>query len=529
MSLASSHGARGAGAALAGILLAAVMVRIPVLWNAAPLFNSDEAVDALVVHRMMTGGALSFYNWDATSYGVAEGLLSIPFVAALGYGPFAFKLAAATTLLAFVVVAFALARRLYGEEGAVAAAAAAAIFSPQIIQWSTMASGGFLLTVALGTAGLLLLARSAGRGSGRSAAFFGAFCGFGLYVYSLFFVYLLVLFPLFVFLVWERTAAGAKTARERLRGAGTALVLFAAGFAVGWAPKIRAILLGTLGERRITYGLASPGRILFNVRLLFGEALPAFLGVNPSDRPDLAQFLGANSLVLSALGAVFVAILLLGLAAALRPRPGVPPHLRRIELALVGLVPLNVVLFVLSPNPQDLLSNRYLLPSLTSLVILAAGLAARASRRRVAALVLGAVLLAYPALRARAAYRAAGLLDGSDRLARLPDACGELIEYLRREKVTTGYGSYWISYVVAMRSRGDVRLGLFRDWDRDKAYTRAADAASEPAYVFFDGDPRQKYMEYALPKAGRPFRKDVVGPYVVYRSVPGGGRLLPPD
>jgi hypothetical protein len=526
---ASSQGARGAGAALAVMLLVAVVARIPVLWNAAPLFNSDEAVDALVVHRMMTGGAFSFYNWDATSYGVAEGLLSVPFAAALGYEPIAFKLAAVTTLLVFVVMAFALARRLYGDESAVAAAAAAAVFSPQIVQWSTMASGGYLLVVALGTAGFVLLARSGGRGGGRSAAFFGAFCGFGMYVYSLFLVYLLVLFPLFALLVWERTAAGAKRTRERLRTAAIALVLFTAGFAVGWMPKIRAILRGTLGERRLTYGLARPGRMLFNVRLLLGEALPAFLGVNPTDRPELARFLGANSLVLSVLGAVFVAILLLGLAAALRPRPGIPPNLRRIELALVGLVPLNIALFILSPNPQDLLSNRYLLPSLTSLVVLGAGLAARATHHRVTTAALVVVFLAYPALRARAAYRRPGLLDGSDRLARIPDACGDLVAYLRRENVTTGYGSYWISYIVDMRSKGDVRLGLFRDWDRDKAYTKAANAASEPAYVFFNGDPRQTYMESALPKAGRPFRKDVIGPYVVYRSVPGTGRLLPPD
>ncbi len=521
---------RTAGAALAALLLAAVVVRIPVLYNAAPLFNSDEAVDALVVQRMMTGGPVSFYNWDATSYGVAEGILSIPFVAVLGYEPIAFKLTAVATLLFFVTAAFALARRLYGGTGAIAAAAGAAVFSPQIIQWSTMASGGYLLTVALGTAGFLVLTRPPGLWNGRAAALFGLFCGFGLYVYSLFLVYLLVLFPLFAVLAWERVSAGASSMRERGRGVVLALALFFAGFAVGWAPKIRAILRGTLGEKRITYSFANPDQIAFNFQLLLHKVLPVFLGVNPADRSDLVPYLGANTVALRLLGVVFAAVLLSGFAAALRTRIGFAPHLRRVELALAGLVLLNVVLFALSPNPQDVFSNRYLLPSLTGLVVLAAGLVASSARRiPTVALALGVILLAVPALRTRAWYRETGLLDGSGRLGRLADPCGALIAYLKRANVTTGYGSYWISYVVAMRSKGDIRLGLFRDWDRDKAYTKAANAADEPAYVFFDGDPRQKYMEYALPKEGRPFRRDVVGPYVVYRNAPGGVRLLPPD
>ena len=56
---------------------------------------------------------------------------------------------------------------------------------------------------------------------------------------------------------------------------------------------------------------------------------------------------------------------------------------------LVLLVPITAGLFVVSPNPQDVLSSRYLLPWLSSLPILAAAFLIRCARRSPA---LGATL-----------------------------------------------------------------------------------------------------------------------------------------
>src|SRR5687767_8530232 len=80
------------------LLLAAVVVgvllRVPALYNSVYDFNSDEAVNALVIRHMLQGREFTFFNWGTNYYGIVEGLFSVPFVALLGYQPLAFKLSA---------------------------------------------------------------------------------------------------------------------------------------------------------------------------------------------------------------------------------------------------------------------------------------------------------------------------------------------------------------------------------------------------------------------------------------------------
>lgn len=92
----------------AALLLAAValgiLLRVPALYNSGFDFNSDEAVNALVVKHMLEGREVSFFNWETTYYGVVEGLLAVPFVALFGYEPLAFKLSALIGLAGGMVV-----------------------------------------------------------------------------------------------------------------------------------------------------------------------------------------------------------------------------------------------------------------------------------------------------------------------------------------------------------------------------------------------------------------------------------------
>src|SRR6186997_62582 len=125
------------------LLAASLLPRLPLLVNAEAAFTSDEAVNALAVQHLLTGRELSAFSWDATYYGMVEGLLAVPFVAILGPTALAFKLSAVLGFLALVVAVFCLGRALYGETEGLVAAGLLGIFSPQLLRWSTLAVSGF--------------------------------------------------------------------------------------------------------------------------------------------------------------------------------------------------------------------------------------------------------------------------------------------------------------------------------------------------------------------------------------------------
>src|SRR2546423_941023 len=177
----------------AALLLAAfalgILLRVPALYNSRYDFNSDEAVNALVMKHMMQGYEFSFFNWGTTYYGIVEGVFAIPFVAAIGYSPLAFKLSALVGFLILQVSIFLLARRLYGTSAGITAAAFLSVFSPMLIVWSTMASGGYCLIVGWGTITALYGLNIARRPSVARMAVLGWLVGFGLYIYQLYVVY----------------------------------------------------------------------------------------------------------------------------------------------------------------------------------------------------------------------------------------------------------------------------------------------------------------------------------------------------
>src|SRR5262249_46879772 len=127
------------------ILAAALAARLPYLANSTPLFNSDEAANALFIKHLLAGRDLSLYPWDATYYGIVEGLIAIPFVWIAGMQPLAFRLAAVVGHLLLVVATFFLGRRLFGPAEGLMAASLLVLVSPRAVQWSAFATGGLVL------------------------------------------------------------------------------------------------------------------------------------------------------------------------------------------------------------------------------------------------------------------------------------------------------------------------------------------------------------------------------------------------
>lgn len=535
---------RTAGLCLALILAASVLPRIPVLYNSPYSFNSDEAVNALVIKHLLERGEVTLHNWDATYYGITEGLLAVPFVWIDGYTPLAFKLSALAGFLLLLVVTYLLGSRLYGRPAGLAAAALLAFFSPQLVLWSTLASGGYTLVIAWGTLTLFVFEGLRSRPRPLPAwrpALFGAMLGFGLYIYELYLVYV-ALFALYAATVsspwrflWapspEHRAAALRSLPRQLWTA----ALVAIGIAVGWAPKLALLFTGETGTKKPFYALATLDKLRANVKLLLSGCAPALFGTNPAGTPEVAQWVGEAWPLSRLLG-----ILLLAFYAAVwlwalrRSWPRIAGVLRRppgeldTESLLVILVPLVVVLFLISPNPQDVLSTRYLLPWLSSLPIFAGALLLRLGRRsRLAAAVLWVFVLGFPLVQIARAHQGHGYLDSELHLASRKEPLTEVVRYLERAGVHGAYGPYWVSYEATFLSGEKVVVAPFLDWDRYPKYTRQVQGMRNVAYIF--GDPASEihraFLE-RLRQTGQRYTVRQIGPYLVYTS-PRHERLLP--
>jgi hypothetical protein len=518
------------------ILMASLVPRLPVLYNAADAFNSDEAVNALVIKHLLERGELTLHNWDATYYGIVEGLLAIPFVWIDGYTPLAFKLSAIVGFLLLLLATYLLGARLFGRAAGLTAAALLAAFSPQLVLWSTLASGGYTLVIAWGT--FTFAAFSALIAGPRplpawKLALFGWILGFGLYIYELYLVYVAVfaVYAVTSSALWR--SARRPVFRDLCRDLGAAALL-AAGLAAGWAPKIALLLGGTTGTKRPAYAFASWARIGRNLELLLGRCAPALFGANPADSRELTLWVGEPWPLSRLLGLLLLAFYAaVWLWALRRSWPRLVCALRRAgeldtESLMVLLVPVTALLFVLSPNPQDVLSDRYLLPWLSSVPVFAGALLVRVRQRSPpAAAALALLLVAVPAIEIARVYQAQGYLGADLRLASRREPIEDVLLYLRREGVRGAYGPYWFSYEATFLSREAIVATPLLEWDRYPEYNHRVQGMRNVAYVFdARSAPVQKIFLERLRKTGHLYRLQRIGPFSVYTS-PRRERLLP--
>jgi hypothetical protein len=526
---AQRPGFRGGRAAL---LLAAValgiLLRVPALYNSEYDFNSDEAVNALVMKHMLEGREFSFFNWGTTYYGVVEGLFAVPFIALFGYEPLAFKLSALVGFLILQVSVFLLGRRLYGAGAGIAAAAFLSVLSPMLILWSTMASGGYCLIVGWGTITALYALHLARRPSVARAAVFGWLLGFGLYIYQLYVVYVATFAATLALAAACELALSAGRARARrllesfgVRGVVKVLLAFTGGFVTGWAPTIIARLSGLAASKQPSYRLAAPGVMGGNVELLVRRCLPALFGVNPFGVPELVSRSGpsfplwAEVCYLGFFGAAW----LWGVRRVLGRggRGG-----RVVPAALVLLPVVNVLLFILSPNPQDTLSHRYLLPSLTSFAVLAGGMVVRiGGRSRVCALLLSCLVIAFGLSKSAAWLVSQNYLTDGLRLVRKHEPLDDVLDLLRREGVRGAFGDYWTAYKATFLSREEITVASISIWDRNPEMTRAVRALPTAAYIFNSSSRQDSAFQERLHDYQIPHTRYLIQPYAVYVSPAG--------
>lgn len=505
-----------------------ILLRVPALYNSVYDFNSDEAVNALVMKHMLEGREFSFFNWGANYYGIVEGVFAVPFVALFGYEPLAFKLSALVGFLILQVSVFLLGRRLYGASAGVAAAAFLSVLSPMLMVWSTLASGGYCLIVGWGTISVLYALRLVRRPSVVGAAVLGWLLGFGLYIYQLYFVYVATFAAALALAAACELALpeGRARARRILESFGAKrvvklLLAFAGGFVFGWAPTIIAHLRGSAVSKQPFYRLAVPGVIGANAELLVQRCFPALFGVNPFGVSELVRWSGPSFPLLAEVCYLgfFGAACLWGVRSVLG-REGRGGLFVPAALALLPFV--NVLLFVLSPNPQDTLSHRYLLPSLTSFAVLAGGMVVRIrGRSRVCALLLSCFVIAFGLSKSAAWLVSQNYLTGSLRLVRKHEPLEDVLDLLRRERVRGAFGDYWTAYKATLLSREEITVASISIWERNPEMTRAVRALPTAAYIFNESSRQDVAFSERLYDYQIPHTRYLIHPYAVYLSPTG--------
>jgi hypothetical protein len=393
---------------------------------------------------------------------------------------------------------------------------------------------GFGLVMAWGSLTLFFLDRLNRRPSWLGTVWLGFMAGFGFYMHELFICYLavLILGAITASFPWQALRArGAAERRRALSAAGGQLRLaaaFAAGFAIGWAPKIAVLLTGAQGEKRPYYQLADLEKLRANAALLLRECVPAFLGVNPTAAPQLEQFTGHATSWAAALGVVvllaWAASWAWGFARARGSLAGAvarPPQSLTAESLVVLLVPVTALLFVLSLNPQDIHSDRYLFPWLSSLPVLAGALVVRLARWRIApAAALMGLLVAFPAVATARSEMVLGYLAPDLSLRRPAEPLEAVLGHLRQKEIRGAYGGYWVAFKATFLSHESIIVAPYRDWDRYPPYTELVDGLAADAYIFFDPLDVERHAAFLadVQARGRRFETQRFGPYLVYSS-----------
>jgi hypothetical protein len=299
------------------------------------------------------------------------------------------------------------------------------------------------------------------------------------------------------------------------------LLAFIGGFTVGWAPTIIAYLRGSVVSKQPFYQFAPPGVISANVELLVKRCIPALFGVNPFGEAELLNRSGPGFPLWAEVFYLgfFVAVWLWGVWFVLR-HDGRSE--RMVPIALVLLPVINVLLFILSPNPQDTLSVRYLLPSLTSLIVLAGGMVVRIwARSRVFALVLLCLVTVFGLSKSAAWLVNQKYMTSNLQLVRKHEPIDDVLDLLRHEGVRGAFGDYWTAYKATFLSREEITVASIRIWDRNPEMTRAVRALPTAAYIFNASSRQDLAFQQRLNDYQIPNTRYIVEPYAIYVSPTG--------
>ncbi len=465
-----------------------VLIRVPLILNAADHLDSDLAVDGLTLLDAC-GGRWRWHYPGTPHIGILPVLFS--YSQALVWGANAITLVSGGTVIWVLVVVstFWLAWKVCGLEVAGWAIVPLVFSSLGTIWLSGRITGGHLLTLVWHAVAFLGLYHCLNRGGWARAAILGLWCGLGLYLDAMFAFTLAGLIPAATF-AWFRGG------RSRA-GIGMAAVFMAALLA-GLAPRVIGRLVDPYDAYPSQFALTvERGPVIEHVRLLALHCLPRLVagdelyvlgeiaGRNDAGRGRPLSWLSARNGLSKVPPAqewravLFLALFLVGIV-RLAGDPGRAPELARIAVGrgLLLSALLIIIAFAVNRNIYNSDNYRYLVYLLTCWALgfglISSDLAQRGLPGRPAAWIIATSLVALMTAATLHWYRdTRHYLDENGRPVILrPPPWSELS--VRRGAVTSGrpgvspvridvspdvthvFGGYWDVYRMAFLSRGQI-------------------------------------------------------------------------
>ena len=156
---------------LLGLWIALAMVpRLYLLMISGSVIDADEAIVGLMAMHINEGAPWPIFYYGQFYMGAIEPILAAISFRVLGQSSAALKFVPLLFSLIHVGLIFILARRFTTRFGAHVAALLTAVAPVGLVLWSTMARGGFIELVVLGTLSLILATDILGERQPRSRA-----------------------------------------------------------------------------------------------------------------------------------------------------------------------------------------------------------------------------------------------------------------------------------------------------------------------------------------------------------------------
>jgi hypothetical protein len=497
------------GAPWLTLLAVALVFRLPVLLNAAAV-SSDGAVVGLQAMHILRG-EWSWNLWGAPYQAPADSVVAAVMFAVFGPRPLVLVLAPLLGHLAFIVLTYAALRTALARWSA-AVATLPIVVTPMAVNFvlvHIVQRQACMTSFAVSVWLLATAPRSKHRALRIVLGAWTAFLSVYLDLYAMQWMPCLAL--LTVASAWRRPP----WRREGLLGLASA----AAGLLIGWQIYRFLTQLGSTDQGRVAIDL---NRYRFNVDLLLDTCLPWTLGYKVFvPRTELYPQLWKFPTWFKAVqygGAITIGLAVVGGALWTFARAATW-QLRRFAWFGCALIASSIGAFLLSGQPTDMWSTRYLAPVILAMPFALAPLARRLGAK-------GALLWCAPYLVTAAVN--GWLSYGINYLdvwtpARTARGTGreeiQVARMLRSRGVEYAAAQYWLSYRLTFLFRErPVVVPLHEGQDRYSPYRDGFNRARDVAYIFHPSEPRASPVdqENGLRARHANFEKHQIADFTVF-------------
>lgn len=537
-------------------LCLALLMRLFLIVRAPGVLDGDEALVGIQAERIASGAAhpLPVFFYGQHYMGSLEAYLAAGLFRLVGPSVPALRLVPLFFALLLVALTYELARRVAGRDAANLAALLAALPPLYVGVWSLKARGGYIETLALGTA-LLIVTHRLLYGSHEALGLttpvprrrwrtYFWWTAWGLLAGLLFWISPLSLYAI-------STAAGAlaiaalrrhgwRPRRRDLLSALLPLGLVLAGLLVGGLPLwLDNFASGGATFTYLLHGSGSDGSLLTRVprvaEYLVSAVLPKLTGAWAPWGEGSYAGLGAAVLALYALSAVYLLVRLVAGRRGVLGYRARPRHGQGLLLAFAAVV---TVLFCVSGFGATALNalgfdaaSRYALPLVCVLPVAAGALLWRLWKlwwplgAVALAVLLAASALGYAQANPQAVFQ-------SEYWAKLPPSEAPLAGFLEAHSIRDVWMNHWAGYPLMFYSDGKVTAADYNDVvihggiDRLPWAMRQVAADRHAAYVLVTPLAHPPLEQLLRQHGAKSFTMSRLGPYLVFwnlsRPVPPG-------